>query len=251
MSRTSQRGTGSGPGAGTPGAQGPPGNDGAAGAQGIQGVQGNAGAQGVQGNAGAAGSQGIQGIQGIQGVTGAAGADAAATPAMFGLIAMTGLPSSYTTTTPLTTQVAYVMKISCPAKTITHIDASLVTGGTGLVSGQNWAAIYDFAVGGTRRGLTADMTTAWATADGARGMALASSYVFGGGYLYVALLSCGTGPAGFARGVSGSVQNNPGTHVTTLPAAGTMAGALTAMPATLPTLSWTSSLSFFAGLRGT
>lgn len=72
------------------------------------------------------------------------------------------------------------------------------TSGTGLVAGQNWAGLYNQA--GTRIGLTADQTTAWAT-TGVKTMAITPVALAAGRY-YVAFLTNAASTPGFLRSLS-------------------------------------------------
>ena len=74
--------------------------------------------------------------------------------------------------------------------TITNVIAFVSTAGAGLVAGQNFAGVYDSA--GTRVGVTADQTAAWAT-TGLKSMALTAPYVVAANAtVYLAMLYNGT-----------------------------------------------------------
>lgn len=85
--------------------------------------------------------------------------------------------------------------------TISNILAISGGAGSGLVAGQNFAALY--GPDGTRLGITADQSTAWATA-GFKEMPLTSPVSVAAGSYYVALMSNGTTRPSFSRAVSSS-----------------------------------------------
>lgn len=83
--------------------------------------------------------------------------------------------------------------------TLNSAVAVVFTAGSGLTSAQNFAALYNAA--GTRIAVTADQTTAWGTA-GVKTMAFTAPVAVAAGRYYVALLSNGTTPPAFLRGLS-------------------------------------------------
>jgi hypothetical protein len=110
--------------------------------------------------------------------------------------------------------------------------------------------IWDYAVGGTRRAVTATMHTAWQTANSTTDD-FVTPYVFAGGFIYLGFYAVGSTLPTLARGVSGTVQANPN-HITTLPAVGTANTGLTStVPTTLGAMSWTNAIAFWCGLAGT
>ncbi|MEU0332228.1 hypothetical protein [Streptomyces sp. NPDC006193] len=120
-------------------------------------------------------------------------------PADHGLTAWTFDPAcSSTTGTTLTAGYIYLVGLQLrQAATISTVHALLGAAGSGLTSGQCLAGLYDST--GTRRAVTADMSTSWASA-GHKAMALTSSYAAAAGRYYVALLFAGTTSPTFACG---------------------------------------------------
>lgn len=114
-------------------------------------------------------------------------------PSDHGLIAWTQDPATVTGTIALGAGQIWLQRVkatvSGPASNI-HVDVQAV--GAGLVSGQNFAALYSTA--GERLGVTADQTASWGSV-GNKSMALtAPAAVVAGTSYYVALLSNGTTP---------------------------------------------------------
>lgn len=110
--------------------------------------------------------------------------------------------------TALTSGVLHLAKMKLPEdSSVTSIIACVTTGGTGLTSGQNFAALYTSA--GARVAITADQSASW-TGAGAKTMALTGGpYALTAGTYYAALLSNGSTPPAFLRGhgVSSSTLN--------------------------------------------
>ncbi|MEU9921874.1 hypothetical protein AB0H51_11355 [Streptomyces griseoluteus] len=120
-------------------------------------------------------------------------------PSDHGFTAWTFDPASSSTTgTTLTAGYIYFVGLQLrQAATISTLHALLGAAGTGLTSGQCLAGLYDST--GTRRAITADMSTTWNSA-GHKAMALTSPYSAAAGRYYVALLFAGTTSPTFACG---------------------------------------------------
>lgn len=130
-------------------------------------------------------------------------------PADHGFTAWAFDPAAASTTgTTLTSGYIYMLGIVLrQAVTVTNLHALLGSAGSGLTSGQCLAALYDSA--GTRRGITADQSTAW-TSAGSKTMALTSTYAAAAGRYYVALLFVGTTSPTFACGSTLGASFTPG-----------------------------------------
>lgn len=83
--------------------------------------------------------------------------------------------------------------------TLNSAVAVAFTAGSALTAAQNFAGLYNAA--GTRVAVTADQTTAWGTA-GVKTMNFTAPVAVTPGRYYVALLSNGTTPPAFLRGLS-------------------------------------------------
>lgn len=134
------------------------------------------------------------------------------------------------------------------AATINNIIVEVATAGSVLTSGQNFLGLYDSS--GTRQGVTADQTTAWAS-TGIMTTALVTPYAAAAGKYFVAILSNGTTTPQFARatgitGTSGLV--NTGLAVSTA-RFGLNGSAQTSLPSSITMSSNTfASTAFWAGL---
>jgi len=91
------------------------------------------------------------------------------------------------------------------ATTITNVVIHISTQGSGLTSGQNFAALYSSA--GNLLSFTADQAAAWATV-GAKIMALSAAQAVAIGYYYVGIFANGTTLPTLFRSVSGGVANS-------------------------------------------
>lgn len=115
------------------------------------------------------------------------------------------------------------------AGTITNVITGVSAAGVGLTANQNFGALYDST--GTRVGVTADQSVAWAS-SGTKIMALTAPYVAAAGFYWVAILSnAGTSTPTIPRTLNNSSMiNNLGSTTATSWSATTGAG-LTATPA--------------------
>jgi len=93
------------------------------------------------------------------------------------------------------------------ATTITHLNAVIGVAGSGLTSNRNFLGLYSST--GTRLAITANQSTAWATA-GDVDAALTSSYSAAAGLYYVAILATGTTTPYFACGSKFGANFTPG-----------------------------------------
>jgi hypothetical protein len=156
-------------------------------------------------------------------------------PGDHGFQAWTFDPALCSASQVLSGGVIQLVKVKIPtAITVASVCAFVGTAGGTLTSGQNYAALYDSS--GSLLSATADQTTAWGT-TGLKIMALTSSQaVAAGSYVYVALLSNGTTPPAFYRGVSSGIGNanlasgayrsaTSGASQTIIPASITLSGA--------------------------
>ncbi|MEU4154763.1 hypothetical protein [Streptomyces antimycoticus] len=126
-----------------------------------------------------------------------------------GLIAWTFDPACCSTTgTTLAAGFIYLIEIVLrQAATISKINAVIGTAGATLTANQCLAGLYDTT--GTRRGITADMSTTWTTA-GNKAMPLTASYSAAAGKYYLALLFNGTTSPTFACGSTLGATFTPG-----------------------------------------
>ncbi|MCP9209656.1 hypothetical protein [Streptomyces cucumeris] len=126
-----------------------------------------------------------------------------------GLIAWTFDPANSSTTgTTLTAGYIYLLKVMVrqPA-TLTKINMVVGTAGSTLTSGQNLAGLYDTS--GTRRAITADLSTTW-TSAGNKTINFTSSYSAAAGAYYLALVFNGTSSPVFACGSTLGAAFTPG-----------------------------------------
>ncbi|WP_371538363.1 hypothetical protein OG210_21830 [Streptomyces sp. NBC_00466] len=126
-----------------------------------------------------------------------------------GLIAWTLDPAcSSSNGTQLSAGYIYLMQVILrSADTISNLTAVIGIGGATLTSGQCLAGLYSST--GTRRALTANMSTTWNSA-GDKSMSLTSSYNAPAGKYYVALLFNGTTSPYFACGSTFGSNFTPG-----------------------------------------
>ncbi|NED75384.1 hypothetical protein G3I51_24275 [Streptomyces sp. SID9944] len=131
------------------------------------------------------------------------------TPTDHGLAAWSFDPAACTTTgTALSVGYIYLVGVVLrQAATISKLGVVLGAAGSGLTSGQCLAGLYSAA--GTRVGITADQSTAWASA-GSKTMSLTGSYSAAAGRYYVALLVNGTTSPTFACGSTLGANFTPG-----------------------------------------
>lgn len=93
------------------------------------------------------------------------------------------------------------------AATINRVHAVLGSAGSGLTANQCLAGLYDS--GGARVGITADQSTAWASA-GNKAMSLTAPYAAAAGRYYVAMLFNGTTSPSLACGSTHGATFTPG-----------------------------------------
>jgi hypothetical protein len=94
----------------------------------------------------------------------------------------------------------YMMRLDIPEDTtVNAVVIGVVTAGSGLTADRNWAGLYDAA--GTRLGVSADQTTAWAS-TGEKVMSLMSPVAVTAGTYYAAILCNASTPISPLRGVS-------------------------------------------------
>jgi hypothetical protein len=93
------------------------------------------------------------------------------------------------------------------AATINRVHAVLGSAGSGLSAGQCLAGLYDSS--GTRVGITADQSTAWASA-GNKAMSLTTPYAAAAGRYYMAMLFNGSSSPSFACGSTHGATFTPG-----------------------------------------
>jgi hypothetical protein len=131
-------------------------------------------------------------------------------PSDFGWIAWSSDPGGANGTgAPNSNVITLIMVFLRQTATISNIVVATTTPGSGLTSSENFAGIYDS--GGTRRGVTADQSTTWAAAAGAKVMALTSAYTNApAGTYYVAILSNGTTPPVFRLSAASGALPNAG-----------------------------------------
>ena len=168
-------------------------------------------------------------------------------PSDHGLLSWAYDPAvSVATSTPLTNAgTANVVKLHVPeAQNITNILLYLSTQGSGLTSGQCFAALYQ---GGSLLGTTADQSTAWAASPGLKTMAISGGPVaVAAGDVYVAYWYNGTtGPAPLRGNSSASVNLNLAAASPRWGTANT--GLTTTAPGTLGTIS-SAVTAYWAGL---
>ena len=127
-------------------------------------------------------------------------------PAEHGFIAWNYPPYAATGTSILTTAgTLYLCRVHVPtATTITNVHIYLSSAGTGLVSGQNFAALY--TAGGALLSTSADQTTAWGT-SGSKVIALTAPQAVSAGFYYVGFYANGTTLPTLYRSVSGNIIN--------------------------------------------
>lgn len=145
-------------------------------------------------------------------------------------------PYAATGTSLLTTAgTLYLCRVPVPtAGTITNITIYLSAAGSGLVSGQNFAALYSSA--GALLSATADQTTAWAS-GGNKTMALSAAQAVSAGYVYVGFYANGTTLPTLFRSVSGGIINaGLAAASSNWATCANGTGLTTAMPATTGTL---------------
>jgi hypothetical protein len=130
-------------------------------------------------------------------------------PSDQGLIAWTMDPSTTSANgTQLSAGYIYMLQVVLrQSATISKIDVVVGVAGAGLTSGQCLAGLYDSS--GTRRAVTANMSTTW-TSAGDKVMSLTSSYTAAAGRYYIALLCNGTTSPYFACGSALGANFTPG-----------------------------------------
>ncbi|MGW0578607.1 hypothetical protein ACWD25_22160 [Streptomyces sp. NPDC002920] len=125
------------------------------------------------------------------------------------MIAWTMNPAACTASgTTLSLGYIYFIQVILRAPTtITNLCAVIGTAGSGLTSGQCLAGLY--TSGGTRVGVTADLSTTW-NSSGDKTMALTSPYSAAAGKYYVAFLVNGSTSPTFACGSTLGASFTPG-----------------------------------------
>ncbi|NUQ95301.1 MAG: hypothetical protein HOY79_01620 [Streptomyces sp.] len=151
-------------------------------------------------------------------------------PADQGLIAWTSDGIATGSANPASGGVRLGRIILRRAATITNIWLSVVTAGSGLASGQSFVGLY--SPSGTQLGVSADQSTAFASA-GVKQIALTSPYTAAAGIYYVALLTNATTPPAFAA--MGPPTNSPANANLTVSTGRTLSGpsGQTALPASI------------------
>jgi hypothetical protein len=127
-------------------------------------------------------------------------------PSDQGFLAWSLEPSQAANASPVVSGTVYMMAVPLrQTATISTITMAVATtAGSGLVSNQNFAGVYNSA--GTRLGVTADQSVNW-TSVGAKIMPLTAPIASApAGMYYVAFVSNGTTPPNFTR--ESSSQNN-------------------------------------------
>ena len=130
-------------------------------------------------------------------------------PADHGLLAWSMDPAT-TNAGGTTLSAGYIYMVELVLRqtaTISNINAVLGSAGSGLTANQCLAAVYDSS--GTRKGITADMSTVWNT-TGNKSMALTASFSATAGRYYAAFLFNGTTSPGFACGSTFGAVFTPG-----------------------------------------
>ncbi|MFE4651523.1 hypothetical protein [Streptomyces sp. NPDC056707] len=94
------------------------------------------------------------------------------------------------------------------ASTISKVVLMTVSAGSGLTANQNYAGLYNAS--GTRVGVTANQSTAWAAANNTLSMALTASYSAAAGDYYVAFVSNGSTRPGFVCATTLGATRTPG-----------------------------------------
>lgn len=166
-------------------------------------------------------------------------------PADHGLISWSGDPTMINSTVTLATAAGaagtvFVVRLHCPvAQNVTNVLIALTSGGSGLLSSQCLAGLYQ---SGTLLGTTADQSGNW-TSSGLKTMALSGGPVaVSAGDLYVAFFYNGTNSPTLLRG---SAQNttitNAGLSAAVSRFATANTGQTTSLPASLGAL--TANLS--------
>lgn len=167
-------------------------------------------------------------------------------PEDHGLTAWTFDPLACTGTgTVPTSGVLQLARIYIPvATTISTVHLFVDTPGSGLTSGQCFAAVYNAA--GTLLSATADQSTAWAS-SGLKSMALTAAQVVGAGYIDVAFFSNGTTNPAFAKANKSNAMVNANLSSSTSLWATGATGLTTAMPGTAGTRA-SSSNAYWAAV---
>lgn len=154
------------------------------------------------------------------------------TPRHAGFLVWSWDPTISNSSTAPTRGQTQLVRIDIPATMkITNVVTYLVSGGTTLTAGQNFAALYDSS--GNQIGITADQSTAWA-GMGLVSMALTTPVtVSGGTFVWVAMLFNGSAAPTLYKTTQGDTAfGNLGLTVSTARYARN-GGALTAMPASI------------------
>lgn len=158
-----------------------------------------------------------------------------------GVCAYSFPPGGSSSATIPTSGTLHVTAIDVPPMNITGFGLMQTLAGTAVTSG--FGAYFQKAVGGARLGVTADTVASWQT-TGPKTPALVTPFDWDGGELYMAffVVWTGTGPT-FMRGSSGAAANL--NALATLPLAGVANAGISAMPATLGTMSIGSTSANF------
>jgi hypothetical protein len=119
------------------------------------------------------------------------------------------------------------------AATVHNVHFAIATAGATLTAGQNFVGLYNAS--GTRLGVSADLSTRWASDLDVQSYALTAAVSVTAGYYYTALVSNGTTRPSFWRAVSSSnAANLINTGLTaTTQAYGYYPTANTSLPASL------------------
>lgn len=151
-------------------------------------------------------------------------------PSDHGVTAWAFAPAAAVGTQNPTAGVLHLTKVLMRvAGTITNVITGISAAGVGLTVNQNFGALYDST--GTRVGVTADQSAAWAS-SGVKTMALTAPYAAAAGFYWVAILSnAATSTPTIPRSLNNSSMiNNLGSTVATSWSA-TTGAALTSAPA--------------------
>lgn len=197
---------------------------------------------------GEVGAQGPQGPTGATGAQGPSGTPDVWVPSDYGLLGWSYPPEVVQNNAVVSNGVVTLIKIKLStAQTITNVIAHVTTAGSALTSNQNFAALYNSS--GNRLGVTADQSSAWASA-GTKIMTLTTPVSVSAGTYYVALLANASTPPAFGCTTGGSstmIANLGGTGASAR--FGSVLSAQTSMPSSFtPSAVSGSVAAFWAGL---
>lgn len=160
-------------------------------------------------------------------------------PGDHGLLAWSYDPSFLTAGSALTSGTLYLTKMRVPtAVTVTNIVTSVATAGTGLTTGQCFAALYD--ANRNLLGVTADQSTAFASI-GLKTMALTTPVSVTAGYCYAAFWAVGTTPPQISRMSGGLAVLAAGLTTSSYRYGSSTTGLTTTAPATAAVMTLSSA----------